>query len=124
MSEERKHNIDRNDHPRRIEKFDLELPLSQLLTRSTDAEFLIPNWDEYRWPNFEHPSQLVSYSSSDLGGEAFPLGNRRLGSARSKDELTKLVIALTLAALELAEAELIEMLNDAYLDATTEIVTD
>lgn len=116
MSEEHKHSIDRNDHPRRVEKFDRELPPSQLALRSTEPQFLMPTWDEYRWTNCEHPDQIVPYQSSDL--------ELRIGSARSKDELIKLAIALTLAALELAEAELIEKLNDAYLDATTEIFTD
>ncbi len=97
--------------PERLEKLDLEVASGDLVARSTPEifeEFLQPHWDEYAEVNYGYPSQLV----------------RRHNLGRSKDELMKIAIALALTTLELAEAELVDMLNDAYLDATTNIFVD
>jgi hypothetical protein len=97
--------------PKRLEKFDLELAAGDLVARSTPEmfeEFLQPNWDEYYQVNGDYSGRIVSRSNS----------------GRSKDELMKLAISLALAALELAEIELLDRLNTIYLEATTEIAID
>jgi hypothetical protein len=97
--------------PNRLEKFYLELASGDIVARSTPEmceEFLQPNWDEYCEANYDCPGQIVRCSSS----------------GRSKDELMKIAISLALAALELAEIELLDRLNAIYLEATTEIAID
>jgi hypothetical protein len=119
MSEEQKNDTCRDDDPIRLAQFDFDVDVpssSELAARSTCEQFLTPNWDEYRWSNVEHPGQVAHYQSSDI--------ERRICSARSKDELMKISIALALATLELAEAELVDRLSEIYLEATTEIVAD
>jgi hypothetical protein len=107
MSEERRH--DGDDRSSRFGELEIELPSGKLLTRATSEDFLTPSWEEYRWANFEYLDRSASYPPRDR--------DRRLSlSARSKDELMKVAIALALATLELAEAELIDKLNVAYLD--------
>jgi hypothetical protein len=97
--------------PKRLEQFDTELASSELVARSipdTFAEFLQPNWDEYFELNCDYSGQIV----------------RRSNSGRSKDELMKIAISMALAALELAEIELLDRLNEVYREATSEIAID
>jgi hypothetical protein len=117
MSEEQQNDTCRDDDPIRWAQVDVDVPSSsELAARSTCEQFLTPNWDAYRCSNFERPGQIAYYRSIDI--------ERRIGSARSKDELMKIAIALALATLELAEAELVDRLKEIYLEATTEIVAD
>ncbi len=117
MSEDQQNDTCRNDDPIRLAQFDVDVPSSsKLAARSTCDRFLTPNWDEYRWSNFDRPGKVAHYRSIDI--------ERRICSARSKDELMKIAIALALATLELAEAELIDRLSEIYREVTTEIVAD
>jgi hypothetical protein len=111
MYEEQTNDIDRDRTPRCLEKLDLEPTSGDLVARSAAEmfeEFLYPNWDEYCRANYDDPGQIV----------------RRRHSGRSKDELMKMAISLALAALELAEVELLDRLNEVYLETTAEIVID
>jgi hypothetical protein len=117
MSEEQQNDTCRDEAPIRLAQVDVDVMSSnELAARSTCDRFLTPNWDEYRWSNFDRPGKVAHYQSSEI--------ERRIYSARSKDELIKISIALALATLELAEAELVDKLNEIYLEATTEIVAD
>ncbi len=117
MSEEQPNDTCQDDDPIRLAQVDVDIPSSsELAARSTCEQFLTPNWDEYRWSNCEPPGRLTHYRSIDI--------EHRICSARSKDELMKISIALALAALELAEAELVDRLNEIYREVTTEIVAD
>jgi hypothetical protein len=117
MYEEHQHDRDRGasppEHctPKRLEKFDIELGAGDLVARSIPdpfEEFLQPNGDEYCEPNCDYSGQIVC----------------RNNSGRSKDELMKIAISIALAALELAEIELLDRLNAIYLEANSETVSD
>ncbi len=112
MYEEHQHDRDRvggaspPEHctPNRLEQFDIELASGDLVARSMPdpfEEFLQPNWDEYCEPNCDYSGQIV----------------RRSNSGQSQDELMKIAISLALAALELAEIELLDRLNAIYLES-------
>jgi hypothetical protein len=93
--------------PNLLAKFDIELASGNLVARSMPdpfEEFLQPHGDEY----CDYSGQIVRRSNSD----------------RSQDELMKIAISLALAALELAEIELLDRLNAIYLEATSETVSD
>jgi hypothetical protein len=97
--------------PKRVEQFDRGLASGDLVARSipdTFEEFLQPNWDEYFEPSCDYSGQIVCRSNS----------------GRSKDELMKIAISMALAALELAEIELLDRLNEVYREATSETVSD
>jgi hypothetical protein len=119
MYEEHQHDRDRVSEaslpphytPKCSEQFDMELESGDLVARSiadTCEEFLQPNGDEYCEPNCDYSGQIV----------------RRSNSGRSKDELMKIAISIALAALELAEIELLDRLNAIYLEANSETVID
>jgi hypothetical protein len=111
MYEEQTNDTDRDRTSRYLGKFDLALTSGDLVARSAAEmfeEFWYPNWDEYCRANCDYPGQIV----------------RRQDSRRSKDELMKIAISLALAALELAEVELLDRLNEVYLETTAEIVID
>jgi hypothetical protein len=111
MYEEQTNDTDRDRTPRCFGKIDLEPTSGDLVARSAVEmfeEFLYPDWDEYCRANCDDLGQIV----------------RRKDSKRSKDELMKMAISLALAALELAEIELLDRLNEVYLETTAEIVID
>jgi hypothetical protein len=97
--------------PKPLAQFDTELASGDLVARSIPAtfeEFLQPNWDEYFEPNCDYSGQISRLSNS----------------GRSKDELMKIAISMALAALELAEIELLDRLNEVYREATSEIAIE
>jgi hypothetical protein len=111
MYEEQTNDTYRDRTPRNLGPFDWEFGSGELEARSTPEmfeEFLHPNWDEYCGANCDYPVKIV----------------RRRRSGRSQDELMKMAISVALAALELAEIELVDRLNEVYLEATSETVSD
>jgi hypothetical protein len=105
--------------PARRPQFELELASGDLVARSATEmfeEFLNPHGNEYCGANCGYPGQIELYQSGQI--------DCRSSSGRSKDELMKIAISLALVALELAEIELLDRLNEVYLEATTEITID